>query len=201
MTTLAVRSSTAAVAATAFAVGMLMPQTISQSGSGVIVRTPVRSTTALPTNDRKTSKIGATTTTFVGDFASAYQEYFLSAPARETSPTEMVVGELRRWAEFSSNWDGEGASAPVLSSLDDASDFVRLLSSSVPDADPMLNADGRAGLYWNNNGLYADIEFLGDGRIAYFVQRNEDRHKGTLHFDGESVPPVLAALLAFQPTA
>jgi len=60
----------------------------------------------------------------------------------------------------------------------------------------MLLASGHVALYKNENGLYADIEFLGDGRIAYFIKRNGDKHKGVLTFDSQKMPAVFSALLS-----
>ena len=102
---------------------------------------------------------------------------------------------LRRWALLNENWDGEGAGAPIPASLQDAVAFVGLLKTDDAPPEPMLNATGRAGLYWKDAGLYADIEFLGDGRLAYYVERNGDKHKGVLSFDAKYIPTVLSVLL------
>lgn len=59
----------------------------------------------------------------------------------------------------------------------------------------MLLASGNAGLYLNQDILYADIEFLSEGRISYFIKRGNDRHKGVLAFDNEKMPTVLQALI------
>lgn len=114
---------------------------------------------------------------------------------RATTEVEKVVGDIREWSLLAADWDGEGALIPNARSLRDASLFVRLLGSGSPTPEPMLHADGNAGLFWNTAGIYADIEFLDGGRIAYFVERRGDKHKGVLSFDSKTLPAVLQTLL------
>ena len=64
--------------------------------------------------------------------------------------------------------------------------FVRLLDDIVELPEPMLLGSGHAGLFWKTDKLYADLEFLGDGRIAYFIEyEGEGKHKGVVKFDSE----------------
>jgi hypothetical protein len=118
----------------------------------------------------------------------------LFAIDRDTTWQEHIIGELRRWRLFPSNWDGEGADAPSQNSVAEAIRFSRLLSEDVA-AEPMMFASGRAGLYWRNPSLYADLEFLGDGRIAYYIEQNGDKHKGVVKFDAREMPDLFEALL------
>lgn len=118
----------------------------------------------------------------------------LPKAVRETTPIERAVGELRRWIELPEDWDGEGAARPIADSLHEATAFARLLPSTRP-VEPMLHANGHAGLYLRTDTLYADIEFLGDGRAAYYIESNGDKHKGVVSFDSKKMPPVFDALL------
>lgn len=183
-------------AAAALALGLLIiPPTLNTASGNSLVRTPVRNATALPFSERRVAGTMPTATTISPDFAPVGHLLFGDTSDRATSQVEKIVGEFRRWVGLLADWDGEGAVAPNALSLESASDFIRLLPEALADAEPMLNANGRAGLYWNEGGLYADLEFLGDERIAYFIQRHEDKHKGVTRFNGELVPPVLSILL------
>jgi hypothetical protein len=113
---------------------------------------------------------------------------------RETTPKEHTIGELRRWKTLLTGWDGGTAQAPIADSLQDAVRFVRLLTEAAT-AEPMLHATGRAGLFWRASDVYADLEFLGSGRIAYFIERNGDKHKGVVNFDAMEMPAVFEAVL------
>jgi hypothetical protein len=125
----------------------------------------------------------------------AGDENRIVATQRPTTPLESLVGEIRQYAIFEANWDGEGAAAPNARALREAEKFVRLLDPDLPLPEPMLHSSGNAGLFWRNPSLYADLEFLGGGRIAYFIKRNGDRHKGVLTFDSKSMPSVFSALV------
>lgn len=126
---------------------------------------------------------------------SSVVESYLNDFGRTTTPQEELIGEIRSWALWNENWDGEGAKTPVESSLREAVDFVRLIKSEELLPDAMLFASGRSGLYWKESGLYADLEFLGAGRISYFIKIDADQHKGVVGFDSEKLPAVFQALL------
>jgi hypothetical protein len=115
---------------------------------------------------------------------------------RPTTPREKLIGEIRRLKSLKQNWDGEGAAAPSDASMKAAAALACLLSDDenrLPE--PMLHASGRAGLYWKASGLYADLEFLGDERVAYYIERDGGKHKGVVTFDSDKMPAVLATLL------
>lgn len=114
---------------------------------------------------------------------------------RLTTQNEKLIGEIRSWSLLDADWDGEGAIAPSAQSIKEAVSFVRLIGD-VALPEPMLLASGHIALYRNESDIYADIEFLGDGRIAYFIKRNGDKHKGVLSFDSQEMPAVFPALLS-----
>lgn len=114
---------------------------------------------------------------------------------RLTTEHEKLIGEIRGWSLLDADWDGEGAMAPSIQSIKEAVSFIRLIDDiNLPE--PMLLASGHAALYKNESNFYADIEFLGDGRIAYFIKRNGDKHKGVLTFDSQKMPAVFPALFS-----
>lgn len=115
--------------------------------------------------------------------------------ARPTTSPENIIGEIRQWTLLGADWDGEGAATPMAQSLKEAVSFVRLLDDTHALPEPMLLASGHAALNWNEGGLYADLEFLGDGRIAYFIKKYENKHKGVLTFDSQKMPAVFPPLI------
>lgn len=115
---------------------------------------------------------------------------------RPTTPLEEIVGEIRGWSLLSSNWDGEGAAGPQEASLREAVAFVKSLGFNISLPEPMLLSSGRAGLYWNDGNLYADLEFTGSGRVTYYIEHRESgKHKGFANFDSRQMPTVFLALL------
>jgi hypothetical protein len=115
---------------------------------------------------------------------------------RQTTPSEEVIGQLRAWKFLGENWDGEGANIPNSLSIEEAVAFVNALTDDYPVPEAMLHPSGRAGLYWNERSLYADLEFTGEGNIPYYVeQTGTGKHKGAVVFAKGKIPPVLATLL------
>jgi hypothetical protein len=114
---------------------------------------------------------------------------------RPTTSREKLIGELRRLAVLKENWDTEGAAAPDAKSLEESIAFARLLGTNSPTPESMLLHSGHAGLFWHNETMYADLEFLGDGRIAYFIERQGDKHKGVAKFNFNKMPAVFPVLL------
>lgn len=188
--------STAGVAAAFLAAlgGSALPETTSPHGGLTTVRHAGRTATSLPNGVRK--RAGESSVSNIQLVSATNEGCFHNlAAARQTSPVEKLVGEMRRWSLLSADWDSEGACAPILSSVRQAETFVRLLNNTIPLPEPMLHANGRTGLYWNDGQLYADLEFLEDGRMAYFIERNGDKHKGVLKFDSSEMPSVFSTLL------
>jgi len=127
-----------------------------------------------------------------------YEDVVKAAAFRETTKSEELIGELRGWTLLHSNWDGEGALAPSVESITQAVEFSRMLNDVDMMPEPMILPSGNASLYWNDGQLYAEIEFLGAERLAYFVKRNGDVHKGVIKFNSQKVPAVLSALIWSQ---
>ncbi len=114
---------------------------------------------------------------------------------RTTSGQEHLISELRSWVKLTENWDGEGASAPINSSLLAASDFVCLLTRASAMPEPMLHASGRAGLVWTDEVNYAELEFLPQGEIVYYVTGATGKHKGIVKFNGRAIPAPILPLI------
>lgn len=114
---------------------------------------------------------------------------------RPTTVSEFVVGELRNFGLLEKNWDGEGANAPNTVSLKSAVSFVRFLAQNQPTPTPMLHSNGLAGLFWEGQGLYADLEFLDNDHVAYYVERLGGKHKGVIPFDSKQMPDLFSILI------
>lgn len=130
------------------------------------------------------------------DSTQIYEFDQLGDASRPTTRIEEIIGELRSWNLLREDWDGEGAHAPSKRSIKVATEFAREIPAAFEDRvpDPMLLSSGNVSLVWKEANFYADLEFLPDGRIAYYAERNLDKHKGITHF-GSSMPPVLKAII------
>lgn len=164
-----------------------LPTTITQANTGADHQTRTNYRT-IPSRSVSAIIDVCPTTIITND--SAFEE-----SKRQTTPHEKIIGEMRRWLLLGANWDGEGSQAPSHQSIKEASAFVRLIDDTLPLPEPMVLASGHAALYWNTGDIYADLEFLGNQRIAYFIKKHEDKHKGVLTFDSNNMPAVFSALL------
>ena len=122
--------------------------------------------------------------------------------SRQTTPIEIAVSQLREWRHLNENHDGERARAPDMASLIDAESFVRAWLDLSLAPEPMLFANGRAGLFWDERGVYADLEFHGKGRLSYFVKvtgGNPDHapetHRGVMQLHADRAPEIIAQLM------
>ncbi len=113
------------------------------------------------------------------------------------SELEPVIAKLQSFAVLSAGWDGEGAASPSLRSIRQAIGFVRRITDLAWPPEPMLLSSGAAGLFWNDDRRYADLEFLIDGRMAYFIEvRDGSRHKGVVDLDSGVMPEPVNALIS-----
>lgn len=133
--------------------------------------------------------------TIVGSGTASEFPQIKAQKVRPTTDRERLIASLRRYIGLGPNWDGEGAATPNLSSLRAASHFACALSDEVIAPEPMLHASGNAGLVWDEDELYGEIEFLPGNRAAYFFQIGQDKHKGVLQLPTVEIPAALRPLL------
>ena len=165
-------------------IGFIQPTTTQEQLIGEI-----RSWNLLETNQDDEGAVDPIIRNLLDEFA---QDAVFTRP---TTTREQLIGEIRSWALLEADWDGEGAAAPIDRCIKGAVSFIRLLPENIALPEPMLHASGNTGLFWGDDGIYADIEFLDNGRIAYYIEQNGDKHKGAINFDSKTLPPVFSALL------
>ncbi|MDF2494575.1 MAG: hypothetical protein K0S66_1509 [Sphingomonas sp.] len=68
-------------------------------------------------------------------------------------------------------WAGPGSCPPVKEAVDATVELIKRLRN-LPFPIPMasVGADGRTGLFWSDEKLYADIEILEDGKVGYLIE-------------------------------
>ncbi len=102
-----------------------------------------------------------------------------------------ILDEFLYLRNLKENWDGEGAVIPDILSISYAENFVCLLDEDFKFPETMLHDSGRVGLFWNDDSLFADLEFLSDGTIAYYIKKGMQIFKGVTPFDGVNIPEEL----------
>lgn len=132
------------------------------------------------------------------ELSSSLVEILTSIADRKTTDRELAIAEIRSWRLLEEDWDGEGALKPNLQSVLAASNVVCSLPNSVEIPAPMLHSTGRASLLWRSEAHYAHIEFLGSDRVAYYIERGPDKHKGVVGVILDQLPQLLLDLLPNQ---
>ena len=81
-----------------------------------------------------------------------------------------VAERLALMHHLDPDWDGYGAQAPSKESVDEAADFLIRWCTRFAAPSPMVSSDGQVGLFWQADGVYIDLRFLGEGRVAYLAK-------------------------------
>jgi hypothetical protein len=99
-----------------------------------------------------------------------------------------TIAQLIRFQNLGDDWDGSGAARPLSPSIKDARRFIRSLApeSAIPRA--TLHADGHAVLLLRGANVYAELEFLGQGRIGFYARRDGQEWGDEFSFDGGALP-------------
>ena len=59
----------------------------------------------------------------------------------------------------------------------------------------MLHATGNVSLFWEDDKSYSEIEFLGKSSLAYFIEKDDVKHKDVITFNPQRMPDVFTNLL------
>jgi hypothetical protein len=82
--------------------------------------------------------------------------------------------ELLLYSSFKDGWDGSQSRAPADADINDAQTLLSRLPSGIPIPKPMLSSNGKVGLYWDTDKLFADIAFDGGGKFSLFSRSKTD---------------------------
>jgi hypothetical protein len=158
---------------------------------------PVMPDPALNNPIKKVSSIDPLLLAAQSSVASVNSEIFRFVEAtRQTTESEKIIGELRQWQFLDEDWDGEGASKPLLTSINAAVQFINLIKPEAQLPEPMIHASGFTSLLWDRDDFYAEIQFISNNKIAYFVKNHEGkRYKGTIEFDTKQIPLAISDLI------
>jgi len=72
------------------------------------------------------------------------------------------------------NWDGYDGIAPSTETINDALSFIEKLPYGVIEPRPGVSGDGEISLFWENDDIYIDIGFLGDGTYVLYARDSQD---------------------------
>ena len=83
--------------------------------------------------------------------------------------------EIQAYASLTDNWDGDGATAPAAQAVQDAIEFLNGRPHRIPLPLPEVASIGDVGIYWDEDGIFAEVQFGGDQAYSYYAQRKVAR--------------------------
>lgn len=92
-----------------------------------------------------------------------------------TSQEYELREEIRSYTRLSDDWDGDGATAPCEQAVTDALAFLGSRPLGVPLPLPEVATTGDVGMYWDRGGVFAEVQFGGDGAFSYYAERRQGR--------------------------
>jgi len=109
-----------------------------------------------------------------------------------------LINKLRLLQRYEYGWDGRAAAGANTASFEDACSFAPLIGGAIAPPEESIHANGNAVLVFEGPGLFASLQFTGNGTIAAYVRRGIDEWDGEVPYDRESVPSVLGDMIGLS---
>ena len=81
---------------------------------------------------------------------------------------------VNSYQSYPLNWDGYDGIPPSDETISDALSFIEKLPYGVIEPRPGVSGDGEVSLFWENDDIYIDIGFLGDGTYVLYARDSQD---------------------------
>ena len=88
----------------------------------------------------------------------------------ERSNTDII----NSYQSYPLNWDGYDGIPPSAETISDVLSFIEKLPYGVIEPRPGVSGDGEVSLFWENDEIYIDIGFLGDGTYVFYARDSQD---------------------------
>jgi len=80
---------------------------------------------------------------------------------------------INSYQSYPLNWDGYDGIAPSAETINDTLSFIAKLPYGVIEPRPGVSGDGEVSLFWENDDIYIDIGFLGDGTYVLYARDSQ----------------------------
>jgi hypothetical protein len=80
---------------------------------------------------------------------------------------------VNSYKNYPLNWDGYDGIAPSSETINNTLTFLEKLPYGVIEPRPGVSGDGEISLFWENDDIYIDIGFTGDGTYVLYARDNE----------------------------
>lgn len=97
---------------------------------------------------------------------------------------DILISKLADFLTLSPGWDTEESIPPSIESIEDTLSFIKKLREhNFPFPQPMLSTEGQIGLFWDEYGVFIDIEIEGSNKISYFAKDSNGQKIGADDID------------------
>ncbi len=80
---------------------------------------------------------------------------------------------VNSYKNYPLNWDGYDGIAPSTETINDTLSFIEKLPYGIIEPRPGVSGDGEVSLFWENDDIYIDIGFLGDGTYVLYARDSQ----------------------------
>ena len=81
---------------------------------------------------------------------------------------------VNSYKSYPLNWDGYDGIPPSAETISNALSFLEKLPYGVIEPRPGVSGDGEISLFWENDEIYIDIGFSGDGTYVLYARDSQD---------------------------
>ena len=100
--------------------------------------------------------------------------YIPTGQQNEIDYEKDVTEKINEFKFYEVNWDGYEGIAASSETVNDAIKFINKLPSNTTVPRPGLSGDGEISLFWEDNGVYIDIGFFGDGKYTLYAKDSQE---------------------------
>lgn len=110
-----------------------------------------------------------------------------------------IIETIVSYLNYPSNWDGYNGKPPTVDAVNDTLSFIHKLPFGVAESRPGLSGDGEISLFWENDDIFVDIGFVGDGKYSFYARDSQsiEYFKDEINLK-DSLPEALINLISIR---
>lgn len=104
---------------------------------------------------------------------SIYSHYTQTGQQNEIDFEEGITDLIKSYQYYPANWDGYDGIPPSSDTVNNALSFIEKLPFNAKEPRPGVSGDGEISLFWENDDIFVDIGFSGDGKYTFYARDNQ----------------------------
>lgn len=133
--------------------------------------------------------------TYIQNIPSELVKSFFASEGHELDIQKLVYS-IRNYGTYEHNWDSYEGKPASEKTIQDAINFIKKLPGSIKLPFTGLSGDGEINLFWDAEGIFIDIGFIGDNKFSYYAKdANGKEYSGNYILISSTLPPDLIKLI------